>query len=364
MGTDVFVMSPLLPLIADHFHVSISSAGLGLTVFALSYAGLAPVFGHYGDSHGRRIPIVYGLITLGVSNAVTAWAPTFAVFLLARFIAGGAAAAITPSVYAATGDVAPAPRRGAWLAIVGSGVFTALWSSAPLGSLLGYRVGWPPVFLILAVVPLGLAAANFGVMSDAGHRPSSARGGYGRLIKDVSVTTLWGAALYGTFTYLGAALKIDGHCSPQQISLGIAAYGVGMVAGGISGGHLADRWGSRRVGAVSCVFLAVFVMIFRAMIGRLLPAMLSLFAFSYSAALFFPAYQTYLAVQHAERRGAALAWNNSALYVGVMVGSFLGGVIFGRVGFQGVPIMSGLFALLALVWGWRLQRPRAARAAK
>lgn len=360
MGTDVFVMSPLLPLIADHFHVPISSAGLGLTVFALSYAGLAPVFGHYGDRHGRRIPIVAGLITLGISNAVTAWAPNFSVFLIARFIAGGAAAAITPSVYAATGDLAPSARRGAWLAIVGSGVFTALWSSAPLGSLLGYRVGWPPVFLILAVVPLVLAGANFLVMSDAGHEPKRERGGYGRLVQDVSVTTLWGAALYGTFTYLGAGLKMDGHCSPRQISLGIASYGVGMVAGGISGGNLADRFGSRRVTAVSCVLLSLTVLVLRAFIGRYVYALAALFAFSYTAALFFPAYQSFLAVHHGGRRGAALAWNNSALYVGVTVGSFVGGRIFDRFGFRGIPVMSSIFSVLALAWGWRLQAPRQA----
>ncbi len=354
MGTDVFIMSPLLPLIAAHFDVSTARAGLGVTVFAFAYAALAPVFGHYGDKHGRRMPIVAGLLVLAVGNAATAWAPSFSLFLLARLIAGGAAAAITPSVYSVTGDVAPPERRGAWLAVVGSGIFTALWSSAPLGSLLGYRIGWQPVFLILAAIPVLLAAGNFVTMRHCQRTARSGDGALGPLLADVLLTTFWSAALYSTFVYLGAGLRDTGH-TPGQIAAAVAFYGVGMVTGGLSGGFLVDRWGPRRITRISCVMLSIAVLFFRQLIGLYVPSMIALFFFSCFAALYFPAFQSHLAHRHASRRGAALAWNNSALYVGITLGSLGGGMAIEYLGFRGVPLLSVGFALVSLLWSHRLQ---------
>jgi len=357
MGTDVFVLSPLLPLIAAHHGVTAAGAGWGVTVFAFAYAALAPIFGHHGDAHGRRAPIVGGLTALGLANGATAWAPTFPLFLVARLIAGAAAGAITPSVYAVTSDMAPDRERGAWLAIVGSGVFTALWSSAPAGALLADRFGWRSVFVLLGIVPLVLAAVNVKVLTDVPHaaRPPVA-GGYGRLLADVASTTIWGAALYATYTYLGTGLRLVAGADARGVALGVAVYGLGMMTGALTGGHIADRWGSRRVTTVSCLLMAVAVLAFRALSTRLGPALPALFAFPFTAALFFPAFQTHLAVRHAERRGAALAWNNSALYLGITAGSFFGGVILSRWGFREIPVLSAALALIALVWSRAVQR--------
>jgi predicted MFS family arabinose efflux permease len=184
------------------------------------------------------------------------------------------------------------------------------------------------------------------------------RSGYGRLLKDVSLTALWGAALYSTYTYLGTGLANVSHATPAGISMGVAAFGVGMVGGGLTGGHMADRWGSARVTAASCAAMAVALITLRAAMPffwRTLPA---LFLFSFSSSLFFPAFQTFLARHHAARRGAALAWNNSALYTGITVGSFLGGHVLARWGFRAVPFLSVGFAAIALVWGKSVQRAR------
>jgi predicted MFS family arabinose efflux permease len=46
IGTDLFVISPLLPLIAADYQASAALAGLGVAVFALSYMISAPLLGH------------------------------------------------------------------------------------------------------------------------------------------------------------------------------------------------------------------------------------------------------------------------------------------------------------------------------
>src|SRR6266702_3401700 len=61
VGTDLFVVSPLLPMIAADYRVSPAVAGLSVTAFALTYMIGAPLFGHIADRIGRRRMLVWCL---------------------------------------------------------------------------------------------------------------------------------------------------------------------------------------------------------------------------------------------------------------------------------------------------------------
>src|SRR5260221_12623598 len=61
VGTDLFVVSPLLPMIAADFRVSPAVAGLSVTVFSLTYMVSAPLFGRVADRIGRQRMLGYGL---------------------------------------------------------------------------------------------------------------------------------------------------------------------------------------------------------------------------------------------------------------------------------------------------------------
>src|SRR3954469_17177551 len=76
VGTDLFVVWPLLPLIAAGYDVSPSIAGLAVTAFALSYMVSAPLFGHVADRLGPRKVLICCLATFAVANLLTAWAST------------------------------------------------------------------------------------------------------------------------------------------------------------------------------------------------------------------------------------------------------------------------------------------------
>ncbi|NYE08900.1 putative MFS family arabinose efflux permease [Bacillus niacini] len=126
MGTDLFVVSPLLPFISEAYSVSSAMTGWMVTVFAVTYAIAAPFFGWASDKNGRGIFITFGLLLFSFSNALTAFSPSFTWLIISRILAGLAVAAITPLIYAIIGDIAPSNRRGTWLSIVVSGHLTAL----------------------------------------------------------------------------------------------------------------------------------------------------------------------------------------------------------------------------------------------
>ena len=107
MGTDLFVVSPLLPFISEAYKISPATTGWMVTVFAVTYAFSAPFFGWLSDKKGRRIIITFGLLLFAISNALTAFAPSFLWLIVSRILAGLSVASITPLIYAIIGDIAP-----------------------------------------------------------------------------------------------------------------------------------------------------------------------------------------------------------------------------------------------------------------
>src|SRR5258708_15276344 len=94
VGTDLFVVSPLLPMIAADYHVSPAVAGLCVTVFSLTYMVSAPLFGHLADRIGRRRMLICCLIAFAAANLLTAAAASMMWLLAGRVIAGAAAAGV------------------------------------------------------------------------------------------------------------------------------------------------------------------------------------------------------------------------------------------------------------------------------
>src|SRR5438128_5481492 len=114
VGTELFVLSPLLPLLAADYGVSPTLAGWCVTAFSLAYMATAPLLGHVADRVGRRQVLICSLLVLGAANLLTATAPNLPWLIVARTFAGAAAAGVSPSIYALVAAAAPPNRRAAW----------------------------------------------------------------------------------------------------------------------------------------------------------------------------------------------------------------------------------------------------------
>jgi MFS transporter, DHA1 family, putative efflux transporter len=351
VGSDLFVVSPLLPLISADYAVQPAAAGLSVTVFAVTYTLSAPALGHLADRVGRGRVLTYCLCTFGAANLLTAIAGDFTWLLATRIVAGAAAAGVSPSIYALAGNRAPPERRATRLAIVVSGLLMSLSFGTPIGLLIAVSLGWRFVFAALAALSLVLAWANNRVW----HDPSAAKSGAAlphRLTPTVlaarlAPTVLWSAALYAMYTYLGEGLSASGY-SAEQIAEVILFYGCGAIAGTLIGGRVADRLGARTTisislsGLSSCLLLLLVAL----HVGVIVDCAFGLA--SLSAQLFFPAQQLRLTNQFPNSRTAILAWNNSALFLGISLGSLIGGQAVAFGGFETDLIIAAAIAII----GW------------
>jgi predicted MFS family arabinose efflux permease len=352
MGIDLFVVSPLLPFISEAYNVSSAMTGWMVTVFAVTYAFFSPFFGWLSDKNGRRALITFGLLLFVISNILTAFAPSFFWLISSRILAGLSVASITPLIYAIIGDTAPPNRTGTWLSIVVSGHLTALWVGAPFGTLLEHFLGWRSVFVVMAIIGAILAVVNFNTWKYVPKGDSTRNlleGNLPRILGSVSVTTIWAISMYALYVYLGAALYSENRFSSTEIALAITFYGIGAVIGSLISGQLTDRFGERKISKVTLIFLTlIFVCL-----GIFFTSGDWIYFFLFLWALVgyagFTSYQARLAVEYSNERGIVMAWNNTALYIGITLGSMIGGFVISNWGYSFLPYVCSIAAFLSFV---------------
>ena len=364
VGTDLFVVSPLLPLLAADFDLPPAAAGLSVTVFAAFYMMIAPFLGRIADRVGRRRMLVVCLTGFAAANLLTAAASNVSWLLLARALAGAMTAGVSPSIYALIGESASPAQRATWMATAVSGLLLSLSLGAPLGELAGASLGWARVFDALAGLSLVLVLANNRIWVGETRTPQAPNIGgvpWGMLAPRLLPTVIWATALYSMYTYIGTWLTRLGF-STDGIAQAVACYGAGAIIGAFTGGRIADRVGAKAATGISLVGLACSFMLLQLVIGNGILLGLGFGVASIAAQVFFPAQQASLVADFASCRATVLAWNNSALFLGIALGSLIGGRAVAHGSFIGALSLCGAIAFAAYIVNYVVAPEPAARA--
>ena len=352
VGTDLFVVSPLLPLIAADLAISPALAGLGVTIFALTYMISALLLGHLADRVGRRRMLTLCLYAFAAANLLTAAATSLGWLLAARLCAGAATAGVSPSVYALVNGIAPRDRRATWLALVLSGLLVSLSLGASIGALAGACIGWPSVFAGLASSSLLLGWINRRMWPEdkaiAGGAAQAGVPSIAVLAPRLAPTVAWSTALYGMYTYLGVGLSEAGFSS-ARIAVVISFYGCGAIVGVLVGGRAADLLGAKPTSGISLAGFCACLLVLRWALHGDVFVDLAFGLASAVAQMYFPAQQANLASDFPARSATVLAWNNSALFFGIFLGSLIGGQAVRLGGFATELTISAAIALAG--WG-------------
>jgi predicted MFS family arabinose efflux permease len=292
------------------------------------------------------------LTVFAAANILTAEAHHLSAMMAARLLCGIAAAGVTPSIYVLTGISSPPGRRGTWIAIVLTGLLSSLPLGASIGAMVSLAFGWPSVFIGLAGCSLLLVPVHLKIwpgspnIASAGPRLSD---GFNAMVlaRRLVPTVAWSTALYGMYTYLGAGLTSLGY-APAAIAEIVFIYGACAFAGALLGGRIADRLGPAVAMRVSLTGLCVCFTLLRFAIRNDILVDAAFGMTSLSAQIFFPAQQSSLLNEFPARNSTALAWNNSALFLGIALGSLFGGQIMAFAGFTAILPVSAAVTIA----GW------------
>ena len=158
-GTETFLVSPLLPTIADNLGISEQSTAYSVTAYVLVYAVCAPFLGLVSDRVGRRRTLLIGSALFLLSNVSAALSDGLTLLVFSRALAGLAAAAAGPAIWAHIAETTEDAVRGRVLGLGMAFFSCGQVLGVPLGSFLAGAAGWRAAFYAMAagtllVIPL------------------------------------------------------------------------------------------------------------------------------------------------------------------------------------------------------------------
>lgn len=358
IGTTEFVIVGLIPTIAEQLNVSLPSAGLLVSLYALGVAIGAPVLTALTGKVPRKWLLV-GLMALFTAGNLLAWqAPDYESLIVARILTGlahGVFFSVGSTI--ATGLVAKEKAASA-IAIMFSGLTVALVTGVPLGTWIGQVFGWRETFLVVSL--LGLVAIVGSLLLIPSNLP---KGAASTIREQLSVltkkplllvyakTALGYGGAFTAFTFLAPILQQVSGFSAGAVSLILLVYGVSVAIGNIWGGKLADKMGP--LPALKLLFAGLALVLLALTFTAPHPVLAVLTVLVWGAFAFgnVPGLQV-LVVKQAELHtpkavDVASGLNIAAFNVGIALGSVVGGFVVEHLGLMHTPWIGALIVLLA-----------------
>jgi len=367
IGTTEFVIVGLIPTIAASLQVSVPSAGLLVSLYALGVAIGAPLL----TAMTGRVPrkqLLLGLMVLFTIGNLVAWmAPDYTALMAARVLTGLAHGVFFSIGSTIATSLVPKEKAASAIALMFTGLTVALVTGVPLGTFIGQHFGWQATFL--AVSLLGMIAvigSAILVPSDiAGSKPAPLLMQLAvlkkpRLLLVYAITTLGYGGSFIAFTYLAPILQQVSGFAASTVSLVMLVYGVSVAAGNIWGGKLADRLGPVRALQIVFALLALVLLVLAFTAPSKPLVLITVLAWGAVAFGNVPGLQVYV-VRRAERDApqavdVASGLNIAAFNVGIALGAWGGGLIVAHLGLMATPWIGALVVvgalLLTTLAGW------------
>ncbi|HAK8093516.1 TPA: MFS transporter [Salmonella enterica] len=360
IGTTEFVIVGLVPTIAQQLAVSLPSAGMLVSIYALGVAIGAPVLTALTGRLPRK-QLLVALMVLFTAGNLLAWqAPGYMILIVARLLTGLAHGVFFSIGSTIATSLVPKEKAASAIAIMFGGLTVALVTGVPLGTFIGQHFGWRETFLavsLLGVIALMssqlLIPANIPGRAAASIRDQVKVLTHPRLLLIYAVTALGYGGVFTAFTFLAPMMQDLEGFSPAAVSWILLGYGVSVAIGNIWGGKLADKHGA--VPALKFIFAALFVllMVFQVTASTQYAALATILVMGIFAFGNVPGLQVYV-VQKAEQFtpnavDVASGLNIAAFNIGIALGSVIGGQTVEHYGLAQTPWIGALIVLVAFL---------------
>lgn len=370
IGTTEFVIVGLIPTIANDLAVSLPSAGLLVSLYALGVAVGAPLLTALTGKVPRKL-LLLSLMVLFTAGNLLAWqAPGYESLILARIVTGLAHGVFFSIGSTIATSLVSKEKAASAIAIMFTGLTVALVTGVPLGTFIGQQFGWRETFLAVSLLGVIAFIGNLlFVPRDIQHsKPASivqqlAVLKQPRLLLIYAMTAVGYGGTFIAFTFLAPILQEISGFDEGAVSLVLLVYGVSVAVGNIWGGKLADRRGP--ISALKLIFTLLAVVLFTLTFTAGNPWLALATVLLWGAVAFgnVPGLQVYV-VRQAEHYtpnavDVASGLNIAAFNLGIAGGAWLGGHIVASMGLIHTAWIGSLIVLGALAltfWSGRLDR--------
>ncbi|MEK3991640.1 MFS transporter [Robertmurraya sp. FSL R5-0851] len=354
LNTEMGVIG-LMPSIADQFNVSIATAGLTVSCFALAIAISGPTMPllFSGINRKKIMLLVLGIFTLG--NIASIFISNFTILLIVRIILGlfhPLYCSMAFSVAASSVKPEEAPKAVSKVFI---GVSAGMVAGIPIASFIDSTFSYEMAMAFFAIVTaLMLIATLIFVPS----MPVKERLSYGTQLSVLKKPILWmsivtvvllNASVFGVYSYIAEYLETVTEMSPNTITLTLFSFGGANIIGNIVSGKLLTQSPIKSILFFPLIMSALYIILF--FTGQFaVPMAMITFVWGIVAGGIMANINQYLIASVApEAPDFANGLFISACNVGTTVGAAAGGLFISQMGTQYVVLVGILSLILSLV---------------
>ncbi|MYS92305.1 MULTISPECIES: MFS transporter [Streptomyces] len=355
MGTSEFVVSGLLPQIAAALNVSVSSAGMLITVFAIGMTIGAPLMAIATQRLPRRSALIAALLVFAAGHVLSALSPNLTLAIVGRIAAAlGHGTFWAVGAVIATAAAGPAASTRATGVMVG-GITLANIIGVPLGTAAGQLGGWQTPYWVLAALSVAAAAVIARripadtTRTDTSLRAEAAALKQPRLWLVYLSIALLQAGIMGAYSYIAPLLTDRAHLASSAVPLAMLGFGIGALSGTTVGGRLGDRrpYGTLiPTAALTAAALgAITLWATNSVVAIVLILLLGAAGFAGN-----PIVVSQVVKIAGQGRSLPVALATSAFQIGIATGSWLGGIALNSsLDLKGPSLTGFAFALAALL---------------
>lgn len=359
IGTTEFVIVGLLPTVATDLNISIPSAGLLVSLYAIGVAIGAPILTALTGSIPRKKLLIWLMIVFIIGNGLASIAPGFYTLVMARIITGLAHGVFFSIGSTIAASLVSPDKRASAISIMFTGLTVAIVTGVPFGTFIGQEFGWRATFIGVAILGLiGLISGWILLPNKIENEKTIAIKDQfkvianGRLLLAFLMTTLGYGGTFVAFTYLSPILQKIMGLSESMVNVVLVLYGIAIAFGNLIGGKAANK-NPLKVLLWMFVLQAIALLVFTFTASDSLFGIITLFIMGALSFSNVPGLQLYV-VQLAERylpgtEDVASAFNIAAFNVGIAIGAYVGGlVVESTLGLESTPWVGALFVVLAI----------------
>ena len=355
IGTTEFSPMGFLPQIAENLNISIPTAGMLITAYALGVMIGAPImtlwFGHF--PRRKALIILMGIFTLG--NLFAAIAPNYWGLMGARIFTSLNHGAFFGIGSIVATSVVPKDKQASAVAMMFMGLTIANIGGVPLATWIGQNIGWRMSFALIAILGVITMLSLWKALPEGelGQRPNvkSELKVLTRLpvVLALLTTVMSAGAMFTLYTYIAPSLHHITHATPTVITFMLVLIGIGFSIGNHLGGKFADLSVTKTlIGFL--VLLMVMMLLFPILAKTTIGAGIALIIWGAAAFAVVPPLQMrVMSVAH-EAPGLASSVNIGAFNLGNALGAAAGGAVLSmKMSYATVSITGAVLTALGLI---------------
>jgi len=357
-----WVVSPILPAIANDLGITVTNAGLLITAYMIPFGLFQLIFGPLADRFGKRQVISVSMIIFTIATGLCAVGSSLTDIAVFRGLTGIFSACVMPVSLALIGDIFSVEERQSAIGMFMGIAFLGQGLSMAIGGSIAFFMDWRGVFALFAI----LSAISTVLLFTLGRNIPSKKNSSSDFIKPYFellgnrqsvmtylIVSLEGILILGSFSYLGGFLKAQFNLNDLNIGLVMTMFGVMAVIGGRLSGNLAGKFGRRIVLLIGLACAGVAVTIFSQLGANIYAVVCGVSLLGLGFMLAHSSLLTHATMFAEKSRSVAMSLITFCFMVGGGVGTSIGGKIIERGSYEDFFLLYGelmvcLFILAAV----------------